>query len=600
MSLRNKHVGALTLFLISWFFARESFSQSSAADWVKLGLDAATADAKIRAFEQAVQLDPNYIEAYYYLGLAYKARGRNEEAEIALNKAYFKNPYALNNEIKTRILYELGGIYQQLGKIDKAREALIGAKGLTSNAGAKGRICYDLGQLYLKEGNISSALAEFREGKSLLPQNAKLFDDAIQIAEGKKNLDDKYTQILGLMRAERYEDAAALLKEIIQVDPEFKDSAEKLEEATRLAQQSNQNKRLAALYSQGVNKARAGETSEAIALFRQIVALQPDYKDAQLRLQELQTSRRRPASASNQASAAADLPEPIRTQPPTNAAATSSFNPAAPANAGASRSIAPVADIPARKTGTPASFSDRISGNQSARPGNGISSPSANLNDRNLRKLPGTERALLTQPQQNYLAGLYEEGELAMQNGEWQQAVQAFEKIQSIEPGYRDVRNKLADARFNLNKKKHAEPAAQPQPMFAVHFMTTAAVMAALALAIIAFFAFSPVIRARIHLLRGQYDRAAAIYEKILTKKPGKIKLYSTLANIYLLENRRDERALKVFETIIRLNILTNKREEINSILANHYLNLGRTDMSAIKILEKELDTKMRKLKVYP
>ncbi len=582
MSLRRKirwTILTLSLLLVA---PHESQSQTRAADWVKAGLDAAPVDAKIRAFEQAIQLDPNYTEAYYYLGLAYKAAGRFQEAEITLNKAYFKNPYALNNDIKTRILYELGAIYQQLDKNDKAKEALSGAKGLATAASAKGRICYDLGQLYLKEGNITGALAEFREGKALLPQNAKLFDDALALAESKKILDDKYNESLRMMRAERYDDAAALLKEVVQSDRHFKDSASQLEEAIRLAQRSKQTKRLAALYSQAVAKAQSGETAEAINLFDEIVRVDPNFKDAQLQLQELQAQRQ------------ARRVETTNTPNATNGRRVREETP--PANDPPTPTPRAEPDLhePLYQEG----LSYLQEGNWSLALASFDRLTSIAPNYRDAQALLKSARDSLAQQTQQEIAALYTEGELALQNGEWRRAAQAFEKIAAVAPDYRDLKNKLADAHFNLNKTSRA-PVAPASPALPLSMTTLAGAAAALLiLPLVGVMVFSPITRARIFLLQGKYDRAAALYEKMLEKHPGKIKLYPVLANIYLLQNRRDERALKVYETILRLNILTNKREAINSILATHYLNQGRTDMSAIHILEKELDTKMRKMRV--
>jgi tetratricopeptide (TPR) repeat protein len=120
--------------------------------------------------------------------------------------------------------------------------------------------------------------------------------------------------------------------------------------------------------------------------------------------------------------------------------------------------------------------------------------------------------------------------------------------------------------------------------------------MSAIVLPVFGILLVSPATRARLYLMQGSYSKAAKIYEKLLLKNPGKIKYYPLLANIYLLENRRDKAALKVFETILKLNIYTKKREEINSIMANHYLTQGKTDASAIQTMERELNSKMKKL----
>ena len=65
-----------------------TYAQKSAVDWFQAGMKAPSLDEKVHAFEKVVELDPNYTEGYYYLGIAYKSKQMYPEAEIALNKAY--------------------------------------------------------------------------------------------------------------------------------------------------------------------------------------------------------------------------------------------------------------------------------------------------------------------------------------------------------------------------------------------------------------------------------------------------------------------------------------------------------------------------------
>ena len=100
--------------------------------------------------------------------------------------------------------------------------------------------------------------------------------------------------------------------------------------------------------------------------------------------------------------------------------------------------------------------------------------------------------------------------------------------------------------------------------------------------------------RARLYMLRGNYAAAALIYENALTKNPGKLKLYPKLAHIYLLSGRNDETAIKVFKTVLKLNLETNERNEMHTIVRN-YLHAGRTDDDAIAALENALRSEQQK-----
>ncbi|MFQ5864300.1 MAG: tetratricopeptide repeat protein [bacterium] len=189
----------------------------------------------------------------------------------------------------------------------------------------------------------------------------------------------------------------------------------------------------------------------------------------------------------------------------------------------------------------------------------------------------------------------YQEGVLALQNGDWRQAVLAFEKVILLDPDYKDTQNRIADAQFNLTKSNLSQmPSDERKSPNTIRMI--GGTISGLVLLIFGMLIFSPATRARLYLLQGKYHKAAYIYERLLSKDPARVKLYPLLANIYLIEHRQDERALNVYERALRLHPNIQNKEEINSILANHYLAEGRIDANAIQILERELNAKMKKL----
>jgi hypothetical protein len=104
-----------------------------------------------------------------------------------------------------------------------------------------------------------------------------------------------------------------------------------------------------------------------------------------------------------------------------------------------------------------------------------------------------------------------------------------------------------------------------------------------------------PGTRARIHLGRGNPGAAAKIYESKLQRNPRKMKLYLPLANIYLKMQRKDESAIKIYKTILQLNLATEEREKFSEIVAQKYLAEGRTDAEVIEVLENALKAESRK-----
>ena len=200
------------------------------------------------------------------------------------------------------------------------------------------------------------------------------------------------------------------------------------------------------------------------------------------------------------------------------------------------------------------------------------------------------------------LDSLYQTALVAINQADWQQAAFNLEKIQLLQPNYREVVDLLAQTRVNLASAEKPEAAAKSPQGGASVFVggAIAALGVFFALIVLPFIGVvlvSPTVRVRYHIFRGQYAEAAQIYEKLLVRRPNRKKLYPTLANLYLRLGRRDEAALKVYEMALQLDIAERHREEINSIVSNNYLTKGRTDARAIEVLEDALKAERLKQK---
>lgn len=108
---------------------------------------------------------------------------------------------------------------------------------------------------------------------------------------------------------------------------------------------------------------------------------------------------------------------------------------------------------------------------------------------------------------------------------------------------------------------------------------------------------FSPELRLKIHLWRGNDRSARKILEHLVDKNPERIDLYGHLGRIYYFDNRRDRRALKVFETILLLKIPFQWRNDILPLVAKFYIQEGRRDSEAIRLIEKAVETELDRLK---
>ncbi len=199
------------------------------------------------------------------------------------------------------------------------------------------------------------------------------------------------------------------------------------------------------------------------------------------------------------------------------------------------------------------------------------------------------------------LDSLYQIAAQQMEQTDWAQAVIALEKIQSLQPNYRDTGDRLVQARINASLAETRQVQAQPPQsvrpsLFASGaLIATGAFIALILLPMFGVILFSATFRARYHIFRGEPAKAAPLYEKYLARRPGKTRLYAELADVYLLLGRRDEQALKVYKTVLQLKLATKNREAINAIVAQKYLVEGKTDVDIIEVLEDALKAERRK-----
>ncbi len=584
----------ITLLLL--IFASNGISQT-ASEYFQKGVNAASLNEKIQAFERATQLDPNYVEAFFYLGLAYKSNQQYQQAEITLNKAYYTNPYALNDKIKAQILFELGTVYMLTGKTKKGIETFRGVEQLAGrNNSLRGRTAYELGQAYIAQGEYTTALEILRRGKRLLPQNSVLFNEAITKANGKQGLNSQYANANSLLQAGRHTEAITLLERIAKADPNFKDVLTLLETARLQSAQRVQPLQIDSQVQPQSKPERKVSPPKIDSAQNQPVAKQRVRQKT-----VVQTEPETPVIEQHYKNGVAALRKKQWQQALEQFDAVQRLEPGygnvANLLAQAQRELRAAREKKA-KTAQLYKQGKTLMENKEWRQAAAVFSslqaidPSYEDTEEQLLKI---RDALVKQRQiKTNIDTLYQHGVTALQTSDWLQAVLAFEKVKMLNPAYKDVENKLADARFNL--KRNGNMAAKTDAKNTGALLWIGSGVSLLLLPMVGAFAFSPTLRARVYLSQGHYLKAARIYENFLKKKPERVALYPILANIYLLEDQRDENAIRVFETTLKLNVLTQRRAEINSIVSDYYLSQGRTDGNAIAIMERELDKKLKKL----
>lgn len=183
----------------------------------------------------------------------------------------------------------------------------------------------------------------------------------------------------------------------------------------------------------------------------------------------------------------------------------------------------------------------------------------------------------------------------ALRHEDWMRATISFEKLKIIHPNYRNVEDLLQERWENMNGNMQPNTAVEPNRLDGAWPYFGGAFAAALVLFLFSIAGSTPTLRARYFLWRGNFQRAARIYEKILERDPARVKYFLPLAEIYLGLGKEDERAVKLYKIVLQLNLVTHQRDAMKTIIAQDYVAQGRTDGESIEFLEHALEKEMHK-----
>ena len=190
---------------------------------------------------------------------------------------------------------------------------------------------------------------------------------------------------------------------------------------------------------------------------------------------------------------------------------------------------------------------------------------------------------------------LYKNAERLVAKSEWDSAIHVLEDLAAAQPNYKNATGLL-----NLAHEKQQQ--ARTGPPLLKNLLDDGRLryfgamgLVAMGIPFILILIFSPTVKARFYLMRGQYIKAVAAYEKLLSRHPERLKLYRQLGDLYLLIGQTDQKAVKVFKTILHLKLNTNHREQLHTIVSQYYLDEKKGDPEAIDILEKALKAEKEK-----
>lgn len=583
--------------------------------WFEIGLETTDVNQKISAFQKAVDLDGQFIEAFYQLGLAYKAAGQNQNAEALLQKASRAKTEGAEGELKLKVLLELTMVQKRLNNVEAAIETLQQARALARDSQTSEVVLLELGTLLLQQNRPTEALVVLRGGEKIAGVNSSAFaklireaEQSIRSAKPPRQVEDLFAEAVHEQTQGNLSAALALFKRVQKSSPGYRDLAARITEIEDALHQNSEQTALDMLYEQATKYEAEGNLELAVSVLEDILARRSNFKDAVARLESVR------ARADQQR-----IRELIDQEYRAGLAALRDKNWV--------RAIF--------------SFEKVLEYDNSHR--------GARARLRNAQQGLDSESAGATLP------GFYTEGLLAMKQGDFVAAITAFEKVQAMDADYRDVGERIAEARTKMEENSAAAEQAQaakidslqqkarlakneqnwaqavaclevlqgmmPEDEALLEQLAAArarlkgatgsgraglwgsavAIAGGLAAVIIlpvtGVLVFSPAARARLQLLRGRYNAAASIYEKMIARNPGNVKLYPVLANLYLLTGRQDDSALKFYKTVLQLDLPVQDRERMHSFMAQQYIAGDTADGDTIEILEKELQKEISRKK---
>lgn len=596
------------LILIGLFNSyRVAYSQDEAVEWFNRGAAAQSTPEKISCYTQAVKLNPKFIEAYYNLGYVYKNSGDFVNAEKAFRQALLTDPAKLNNEDKLRVTYELGMTLKRLNRSNEALETLATAKNLARQTEIRAAVLYELGRTKLSLGDFAGALAEFNEGLQLNSSKQAAFESAAQNARTLRDVETQYVQGLNYLNNGQLDEAIVALTRVVNASPNYKNSNQKLAEAQQMKDRKTRTDNLADIYARGIGYMQRSDWANAIMAFKQVEQSDPNYKDVKTRLTESQSKLDQSMQEEVYEKIYNDGMSEYRKGNWISAVIAFEKVKEWNSNYKNVERMHRDAQNKLNREGED-SVKNRYYVQAKAYLNSG-DWESAIASLKQLKNMDSSYRDvqfLLQQAQ----AGLeheaksqqidtyYAEAIDHFNKGDWLKAILAFEKIQQLNPNYRDVSEKLAVAQNNLNSPLMAKKSSENNNSAQKGTKNWMLIGAGLSLILIplgvAFF-IAPATRAKWLLFQGNYQKAALIYESILMKKPNKVKLYPMLANIYLMLNRNDTTARRVYDITLQMEITPQLRQRLDELTNKKFINSNES--SNIESLEEQLRKELLSLK---
>ncbi len=635
----------LVIFMISgaWYIL---FSQNKAAKrWFDEGERASQLDEKITFYQKAIALDPSYTESYYRLGTIYRKKGDLDQATHFLGRALFSRPSDMDPNLRFKIVFEIGQIQSRTRKYREARESLIGALNLIDNKDQKLLVLDELATVLIALRDYEGAITRYNEAARIEPKNIQKYQQSVNRVKKLQETDEEYQKAMEFYESRRFKNAIPLFEKIMQTDSTYRDVNEKLKIARReiIAIQkqeqawtsSNQNQikpsnmteeiiasqkgtsRTSSLeqttFAKGLEYMQNKNWDAAIKSFETVLSINPNHYQANEQLKIAQNSlensmqqrivdkyfREGSNQLRNQKWIQAIVSfEKVLTLDPQHRMAKINLGKAqAGLNQIGTTSIKQSYYEHAKQS---IQNEDWILANTVL---SKLMEMDANYQDAQ-QMMAQVQEKIIAMNKDFDFNKLYDDGENFIRNAKWVEAILVFQKVQSQNPNFKDVNLKLQFAKEQHEKSQQlAQLPTQTEDSGLFVKLIGMLLIVMLVISPVILYFISPGFRGRIFLLLGKHNQGQKVYEKLLDSGGMSDQLCLSLLHIYLIENRKDTLAVKVYERALRLNLLKdkNKQDLISQMVVQHYLDGWENEILKVetkiqKSLFAELEAISKKL----
>lgn len=608
----------LLVVLIASSLQAQSTSRE-AVKWFNNGLKERNDSKAIEAYKKAIELDGNFIEALINLGMRYKIVGELNEAEVYLQRALTTQPDKITDDLKFKVQFEIANIYLRKNDLAAYEAKVEEARQATQNQALLATLSFEHGRYLYQKQRYREAIAELQRGLRANPANKQYFENLIDLAQKAQRVEGLYARATTEETNNKLQTALSLYQEIMAISPEFRDVSKRVAALENKLDAQRQAQNLTQMYAQALEYDNRGELGAAIALYENLFKSNPDYEDVRVRLrvaknrlnanhrdQELagRYSEAMQAMRSDNLTRAIVLFEEIVKQAPDYRDTGGQLDMAKKrienktAEAVVQRYYQDGVSDLLRGENLPALNAFK----KVAAIDPDYKDVAEKISEAESRLFDAVEAAQKTQSQNARFAAradsLLQTAESLIAERDWQEALITLEQANTLNPKNEKVIQYLAETRTRLDVEQANRVAASRNGLGHILVVAGGAIAVLVVLPLAGAFFLVPTMRMRYFLMIGNLARAASIIERQLEQNPGRLKLYPILANIYLLEKRDDERAIKVYRTVAQLNLATQNKQAIDAMLANYYMvESGEADQEAIKILEERLQDELRQRK---